>query len=255
VTYAPNGRTVATARINGAIQLWDLSTGKELPQRLASNTEMNCLTFSPDSQLLASGHRDGTILIWDAAPSHSGVSGPHTPVWRSKSKPSQLDQWWDDLAGEDARRAFVAVSSLAAEPQSTVGLLRDRLRPATELQPEKLRGLIAELDSRQFSEREAAKKQLAAFGEQAGPVLRAALQNHLSAEQRRSIEQLLDILYVVRSPKVARHVRAIEILERIGTPEAREVLEKLACGAADARPTQEAKASLERLAKRADAKP
>jgi WD40 repeat protein len=255
VAYAPNGRTVATARINGAIQLWDLSTGKELPQRLASNTEMNCLTFSPDSQLLASGHRDGTILIWDAAPSHSGVSGPHTPMWHSKSKPSQLDQWWDDLAGEDARRAFVAVSSLAAEPQSTVGLLRDRLRPATELQPEKLRGLIAELDSRQFSEREAAKKQLAAFGEQAGPVLRAALQNHLSAEQRRSIEQLLDTLYVVSSPKVARHVRAIEILERIGTPEAREVLEKLARGAADARPTQEAKASLERLAKRADAKP
>jgi WD40 repeat protein len=161
VAYAPDGRTVATARINGTIQLWDLTSGKELPRGGTSNVDVNCLAFSPDSRLLASAHRDGTILIWDAAPSHSGVSGPHTPVSHSKSKPSQLEQWRDDLAGEDARRAFVAVSSLAAEPQSTVGLLRDRLRPATELEPEKLRALIADLDNRQFPVRESAKKQLA----------------------------------------------------------------------------------------------
>jgi HEAT repeat protein len=85
--------------------------------------------------------------------------------------------------------------------------------------------------------------------------LRVALRNRPSPEQRRSIEQLLDTLYTVRSPEALRQLRAIEILERIGTPEAVEVLQKLAHGATEARPTQEAKASLERLAKRADAKP
>jgi WD40 repeat protein len=248
VAYAPDSRTVATARINGVIQLWDLLTGKGLSPRFASGVEVNCLAFSPDSQRLASGHRDGTILIWNATP--AGEKAKH-----SESRPAQLDQWWADLASEDARRAFVAVNRLAAEPQATVGLLRDRLRPATELQPEKLRGLIAELDSRQFPQREAAKKQLADFGQQAGPVLRAALQNKLSAEQRRSIEQLLGSFSVERSPEALRHIRAIEILERIGTPGAQEVLERLAQGSAEARLTQEAKASLERLAKRADAKP
>jgi hypothetical protein len=244
--YAPDGRTLATARnLDGAIQLWDLLTGKELPPRFTSGVEVSSLAFSPDSQRLASAHRDGTILVWDLT-----FAGRHTEHGQQKVDAGQMQQWWDDLASEDARRAFIAVNKLAAEPQSTLSLLRERLHPATELQPEKLRGLIAELDSRQFPQREAAKKQLAAFGEQAGPVLRAALQNHLSAEQRRSIEQLLDTLYVVRLPKVVRHIRAIEILERIGTPEAREVLKNLTKGAPDARLTKEAKASLNRLANR-----
>ncbi len=47
-----------------------------------------------------------------------------------------------------------------------------------------------------------------------------------------------------------RALRAIEMLEHIGTQEARQVLERLAKGASEARLTQEAKASLERLALR-----
>jgi HEAT repeat protein len=85
--------------------------------------------------------------------------------------------------------------------------------------------------------------------------LRAALRNRPSPEQRRTIEQLLDTLYTLRSPEALRQLRAIEILERIGTPEAVEVLQKLAIGATEARPTQEAKASLERLTMRAATKP
>ena len=47
-----------------------------------------------------------------------------------------------------------------------------------------------------------------------------------------------------------REVRALEVLEGLGTPEARKLLEELAKGAADAALTQEAKASLERLNRR-----
>jgi len=52
-----------------------------------------------------------------------------------------------------------------------------------------------------------------------------------------------------------RNSRAIWVLERIGTPEARAVLEDLAKGAPEARQTQEAKAALDWLDKRAAAKP
>jgi WD40 repeat protein len=43
----------------------------------------------------------------------------------------------------------------------------------------------------------------------------------------------------------------VEVLERIGTPEGRQLLQQLAHGAPGARLTQEAKASLQRLARRA----
>ena len=45
-------------------------------------------------------------------------------------------------------------------------------------------------------------------------------------------------------------MRAVAVLEDIANPEARELLQKLAEGAPEGRLTQEAKASLERLAKR-----
>jgi hypothetical protein len=46
-----------------------------------------------------------------------------------------------------------------------------------------------------------------------------------------------------------RELRAVEILERIGTSGARQVLRTLAKGSPAARVTREAKASLDRLAK------
>jgi hypothetical protein len=51
-------------------------------------------------------------------------------------------------------------------------------------------------------------------------------------------------------PKALRAVRAIHVLELAGTAEAKEVLRTLAGGAPEAPVTQEARASLERLAKR-----
>jgi hypothetical protein len=47
-----------------------------------------------------------------------------------------------------------------------------------------------------------------------------------------------------------RVTRTVEVLEWIGTPEARQLLDMLAQGAPEAQPTQEAKASLQRLARR-----
>ena len=48
-----------------------------------------------------------------------------------------------------------------------------------------------------------------------------------------------------------RVLRAVEVLERFGTPEARQVLEVLALGAPEMQPTHEARASLERLTRQA----
>lgn len=62
---------------------------------------------------------------------------------------------------------------------------------------------------------------------------------------------MLNLPPIVRSPENLRRIRAIEVLEHIGTADARAVLQSLAKGAAESRSTQEAKTALERLARRA----
>lgn len=52
------------------------------------------------------------------------------------------------------------------------------------------------------------------------------------------------------TPEQLRALRSLEVLEHIGTPEAKQLLERLAGGAEGARLTREAKASLKRFAKR-----
>jgi hypothetical protein len=68
------------------------------------------------------------------------------------------------------------------------------------------------------------------------------------------VEKLLEKLAGVEGPALSREqvaaLRALEVLEKLGTPEAQQVLEKLARGPATDRLTQEAKASVERLLRR-----
>ena len=77
-----------------------------------------------------------------------------------------------------------------------------------------------------------------------------------SAEARRRAEEILARLSKAEpTGEALRALRAIEVLEHIGTPEASRVLETLAKGAPEARLTRDAKASLGRLARRPLAKP
>ena len=72
-----------------------------------------------------------------------------------------------------------------------------------------------------------------------------------SAERRRRAELLLiKLAGPLTLPDRLREVRAIEVMEQIGSPEARELLQVLAKGAPGAGLTEEAKASLERLSRK-----
>jgi len=66
---------------------------------------------------------------------------------------------------------------------------------------------------------------------------------------RRRVTRLLARVEQERTPESLRSSRAIELLERLGTAEARTVLDELAQGTSAARRTREAKASLDRLAR------
>jgi len=250
VAFAPGSRILATAREDKTIQLWDLATGRELLRRTGYDAPLDCLTFSPDGKTLASGHRDSTILVWDVARATERLHRPNRPA-----EPSELEQWWTDLAGGTATKAHTAIWGLVGVSDQALPLLRARLQPAVAEPAEQLRQLISDLDSNRFQVREAASRRLTGLEEQAEPMLRAALKTDPSTEKRRRIEALLAVPRVVHAPEALRGVRAVQVLEQIGSAAAKDLLAKLAMGAANMRLTQDANAASERLARRATAAP
>ena len=127
-----------------------------------------------------------------------------------------------------------------------VAVLADRVRPARKLEVKRLERLLHDLDSEEFDARERGTKEIEKLGEAARPAIEVALgRPDASPELRRRLERLQSLL-AVPTGEFLRELRALEVLERLGTPEARKHLEKLASGAAEACLTREAKAALAR---------
>src|SRR5262249_20304267 len=94
----------------------------------------------------------------------------------------------------------------------------------------------------------AATRSLEDRAEGAEPALRQALRRDLALETRRRLEQLLERLDPLKSPRRLRELRAVEALEALGSPPARRLLGGLAQALPQAWRTQEARDSLRRLA-------
>src|SRR5262249_32260750 len=145
-------------------------------------------------------------------------------------------------------KAFRSVLRLAAAPKQAAPFLRERLQPAAPVDPKKLEQLIADLNSGNFKTRDRATSELAKIGDLAVPALQKAFAAKNSLETQRRLEALLDRLTVGElTAEQVRLVRAVEVLERAGSAEARQVLQTLAQGAPGALPTRQAQAALARL--------
>jgi hypothetical protein len=201
------------------------------------------LCFAPDGRTLASGLSDSTVLIWDVPPRRTGLSP-------AGAGPKDLDRWWADLARPGGANVHQAIWSLAAVPGKSVPLLRDRLRPAPASQRERIERPIADLDSDDFDVRQRASREMERRATDAEPALLRALARGPSAEARRRIEALLERPRGAPPPEELRQVRAVQVLERAASAEARQVLRDLAQGEPDAPVTAEARAALQRLARR-----
>jgi hypothetical protein len=108
------------------------------------------------------------------------------------------------------------------------------------------------LHSDDFPARSRASRDLAAVAWQAEPALRRALAADSSTELRNRLTAVLKLTEEWRAtdPQTLRTARAIWALQRMGTPEARALLEQLAGGAPGARQTEEARAALAFLQRR-----
>jgi DNA-binding beta-propeller fold protein YncE len=245
LTFSPDGRALVARGPGAVVRVWDVTAGKEVGQLKGHGGRVETVAFAPDGKTLASGSDDTTVLLWDAAGSMKELSKPAA----ADLPAAEAEAVWGDLAGEDAAKALRGVQKLAGAPGQAVPLLAEHLKPVARVDPQKVAGWIAGLDDEKFAVRQEAYANLLRVGEQAVPALRKVLGASPPLETRKRVEELLDKLTGgTLSAEQLRLVRAVEALERMGTPEARRLLRALADGAPGTLPTREAQAALDRLA-------
>jgi WD40 repeat protein len=67
LAISPDGKTLAAAGEDAAIQLWDVTSAKAGAKLSGSTDWILCLAFSNDGQRLASGGYDGTVRLWEVS--------------------------------------------------------------------------------------------------------------------------------------------------------------------------------------------
>jgi len=241
LAFSPDGKMLAWSDAERDVQLWEVETGKQRWSFVGHTHPLRSGAFSRDGKRLVTGSHDTTALVWDLA-------APAGPVRKSPLSAQELNDLWGDLGGEDAKKAYRALTILAVESSQALPLLKKNLKVVPAADNLEIRQLVTGLDNDRFSVRDDAMQKLSALGTSAEPALRKALSGQPTLETKRRIDELLAKLDPRRSAEVLRDLRALEVLERIGSLEAREMLESVAAGASETRKSQEAKASLKRLA-------
>jgi hypothetical protein len=248
--FAPDGRTIALLDGRG-VRLHDLSTGQQLIFYPAVDVTceimrpgwVQTLVFAPDSRTLATGHRDGAVVLWKVPQLDEGVARPITSA--------EHDRLWADLGSASPIKSRSAVRRLADDPATAAALLTSRFQPSATTVDAAIVASIKSLDSGIFTTREDATRKLRDYGTRAEPALRHHLAGNPSLEMRRRIEALLSTiappsLLLPANGERLQGIRAIEVLERAGSPECRKLLQAWARQTADVHLATEARAALDR---------
>jgi WD40 repeat protein len=232
VSLSLDNRSLLTGDRRGTLALIEVATGVE---RMAfrHTSEVLSADFNRDGTRAVSSSPDGPVYVWDL------IGRP------GKWDTAKADAVWTDLMSTDAKVAFSALRWLRANPANAIPMLRDRLKVPTAPTDESIGDLVKRLDGPRFTEREQAQKELIAVAQLVRPRLEAARKT-ASEEAARRLDQVLKAADSL-TPDQLRHVRACEVLEGIGAPEAVTVLRHWASGPEGARLTVEAKESLARL--------
>jgi hypothetical protein len=226
------------------ITLLEMATGEVIRTFKGHQKMIYSVVFAPDGRTFATASLDGTALIWDAT---GRLEGGHIPLL--EQPPEDFEHCWEALRSADAARGHRAVWQLVAAGDGAVERIQRRLKPAAPVESETLAKWLARLDSKSFAERGQAEQRLREL-DAARPVLRKVLaRGELSLEARRRLEGVLEwMVDPAAGPERLRAWRALQVLEQIGTPRARALLEALAAGVQESHLTQQARQALRRLA-------
>jgi len=225
------------------LTMWETASGRQLAER---SLPLKTYSFTADRRRLISGADDGSYLVWDLHRFQAELltSEPDDPV--------ELETLWTRLAHEDPRIAYRAIGALASQPAEATALIKGRLKPVESfknIRREDVLPLVERLLSDNLAARREASAELRRLGPAAHDALRLVLNTNknLTAAARNRIKILLASQVDEGPVEEFQDLRAIYVLERIGSPEAVEILESLAAGARHGRQTEEARHALRRL--------
>jgi WD40 repeat protein len=246
--FSPDGKLLAAGTYNGRLLFWDTATIQQFYKLEVGQSKLvSRPVFAPDGGRLASTSDDASILIWDLA----AVWEKRKTLTIAPGTAGEIANLWGDLIDGDALVAHRAMQKLGAAKSLAVDMLRGRLQPVAGVRAEKLLEWIEQLDAPSFQVRERATLELDRIGEAARPLLEKALEKSTTPEFRVRADYFLKKWKQpdekATPTETWRTLRAIAVLESIGSPGARAILERIAGGAAGTPETEAASSALLRL--------
>jgi hypothetical protein len=237
--FTPDSRCVVLGGEDGSISLWECASGAERQRwKLAADGDV-CL-MSPNGRWLVTWNSAGTGLVWDMDALRQKIPLDNAP---------DASRIWQHLLDADAGKAYRAMLRSVQQPDEAVAALRAKLRPVPRLKEGQLASWIADLNSDEFHRRDQATKGLELHIEVAYSALLQSLQAPAALEAERRIRQILVAHSHIEGERL-RLDRALEVLEEIGSADARRLLSDLAQGEPGAYLTERAKETARRLEQR-----
>jgi len=175
------------------------------------------------------------IYFWNLFPHALKGDGSLTAV--------EIKEHWQTLRELPAQPAWQSMSVLISHPAITIHFMGENLKPRSF--ERRASELIDDLNHKVFARREQAEKELLSMGKGIEPFLREAAQSNL-LEQSRRAKKLLEALPEFDLHQI-RNIRAVEVLERIGSKDAKALIERLAKGPEDDPLAKEARQSIQRF--------